>query len=86
MLERTGKELDGTDEEIEEALNDILNDTIDYVGKARYNPNAEKIAEALGFSTPAEWHTYEELPEWLTAYDLLHLIAESSSDEEETDK
>lgn len=78
VLERTGKELDGTDEEIEEALNDILNDTIDYVGKARYNPNAEKIAEALGFSTPTEWHTYEELPEGLTAYDLLCLITESS--------
>jgi hypothetical protein len=81
VLERTGKELDGTDEEIEEALNGI----IDYVGKARYNPNAEKIEEALGFSTPAEWHTYEELPEGLTAYDLLHLIAESSR-YEETDK
>lgn len=79
VLERTGKELDGTDEEIEEALNDIiLNDTIDYVGKARYNPNAEKIEEALGFSTPTEWHTYEELPEGLTAYDLLYLITESS--------
>jgi len=86
VLERTGKELDGTDEEIEEALNDILNDTIDYVGKARYNPNAEKIAEALGFSTPTEWHTYEELPEGLTAYDLLHLIAESSSYEETDEK
>lgn len=87
VLERTGKELDGTDEEIEEALNDIiLNVTIDYVGKARYkNPNAKKIAEALGFSSPAEWHTYEELPEGLTAYDLLHLIAESSS-YGETDK
>ncbi len=78
VLERTGKELDGTDEEIEEALNDILNDNIDYVGKARYNPNAEKIAEALGFSTPTEWHTYEELPEGLTAYDLLDLITDSS--------
>lgn len=86
VLERTGKELDGTDEEIEEALNDIiLNDTIDYVGKARYNPNAEKIAEALGFSTPTEWHTYEELPEGLTAYDLLDLITDSSR-YEETDK
>lgn len=74
VLDRTGKELDGTDEEIEEALDGI----IDYVGKARYNPNAEKIAEALGFSTPAEWHTYEELPEGLTAYDLLDLIIDSS--------
>ncbi len=82
VLERTGKELDGTDEEIEEALDGI----IDYVGKARYNPNAEKIAEALGFSTPTEWHTYEELPEGLTAYDLLHLIAESSSYEETDEK
>jgi len=78
VLERTGKELDGTDEEIEEALNDILNDTIDYVGKARYNPNAKKIAEALGFSSPTEWHTYEELPDGLTAYDLLYLITDSS--------
>ncbi len=80
VLERTGKELDGTDEEIEEALDGII------VGKARYNPNAEKIEEALGFSTPAERHTYEELPEGLTAYDLLHLIAESSSYEETDEK
>ena len=74
VLERTGKELDSTDEEIEEALKD----TIDYVGKASYNPNAEQIAEALDFSTPTEWHTYEELPEGLTAYDLLDLITDSS--------
>lgn len=73
-LEKTGKALEGTDEEIEEALND----TIDYVGKAKYNPDAEKIAEALDFSTPTEWHTYEELPEGLTAYDLLDLITDSS--------
>ena len=85
VLERTGKELDGTDEEIEEALNDILDDTIDHVWKPRYNPNAEKIAEALGFSPPTEWHTYEELPEGLTAYDLLYLITESSR-YRETDK
>ena len=74
VLERTGKELELTDEEIEEALND----TIDYVGKARYNPTAEQIAEALDFSEPAEWHTYEKLPEGLTAYDLLDLITDSS--------
>lgn len=73
-LERTGKELPFTDEEIEEALND----TIDYVGRARYNPTAEQIAEALDFSTPTKWHTYEELPEGLTAYDLLDLITDSS--------
>lgn len=74
VLERTGKALDGTDEEIEEALND----TIDYVGRASYNPNAEQIAEALDFATPTEWHIYEELPEGLTAYDLLALITDSS--------
>ena len=75
VLERTGKELELTDEEIEEALND----TIDYVGKARYTPTAEQIAEALDFSEPTEWHTYEKLPEGLTAYDLLGLITDSSS-------
>ena len=74
VLERTGKELELTDEEIEEALND----TIDYVGKARYTPTAEQIAEALDFSEPTEWHTYEELPEGLTAYDLLDLVTDSS--------
>lgn len=73
-LEKTGKALEGTDEEIEEALND----TIDFVGKAKYSPDAEEIAEALDFSTPTEWHTYEELPEGLTAYDLLDLITDSS--------
>ena len=75
VLERTGKQLDVTDEELEEALND----TIAYVGKAHYKPNAEQIAEALDFATPTEWHTYEELPEGLTAYDLLDLITDSSS-------
>lgn len=75
VLERTGKQLDGTDEELEEALND----TIAHVGKAHYKPNAEQIAEALDFATPTEWHTYEELPEGLTAYDLLDLITDSSS-------
>ena len=75
VLERTGKELELTDEEIEEALND----TIDYVGKARYTPTAEQIAEALDFSEPTEWHTYEKLPEGLTAYDLLGLITDSFS-------
>ena len=82
VLERTGKELDSTDEEIEEALND----TIDYVWKASYNPNAEQIAEALDFSTPTEWHTYEELPEGLTAYDLLDLITDSSRYRETDEK
>lgn len=76
VLERTGKQLDGTDEELEEALNDTI---AYYVGKAHYKPNAEQIAEALDFATPTEWHTYEELPEGLTAYDLLDLITDSSS-------
>ncbi len=75
LLERTGKATDLTDEELEEALED----TIDHVGRAGFNPNAEQIAEALDFATPTEWHTYEELPEGLTAYDLLDLITDSSS-------
>lgn len=72
LLERTGKAPDLTDEELEEALED----TIDYVGRAGFNPNAEQIAEALDFSTPTEWHTYEEPPEGLTLYDLLELYPE----------
>lgn len=77
-LEKTGKALERTDEEIEEALSYA----IDYVCRASYNPNAAQIAEALGFATHTEWHTYEELPEGLTAYDLLDLITDSSQDEE----
>jgi hypothetical protein len=72
LLERTGKATDLTDEELEEALED----TIDHVGRAGFNPNAEQIAEALDFSTPTEWHTYEEPPEGLTLYDLLELYPE----------
>lgn len=72
LMERTGKAPDLTDEELEEALED----TIDYVGRAGFNPNAEEIAEALDFSTPTEWHTYEEPPEGLTLYDLLELYPE----------
>lgn len=71
-LKRTGKELKSTDAEIEKALNDIIN----HVGK--YNPNVKQLEEALDFSTPTEWHTYEELPEGLTAYDLLELIIDNS--------
>lgn len=73
-LEKTGKALELTDEEIEEALNYVIGD----LGKAKYNPDAEEIAEVLDFSTPTEWHAYEELPEGLTAYDLLDLITDSS--------
>ena len=72
LLERTGKAPDLTDEELEEALED----TIGYVGRAGFNPNAEQIAKALDFSTPTEWHTYEEPPEGLTLYDLLELYPE----------
>lgn len=71
-LERTGKELESTDVELEKALNDIIN----HVGKC--NPNIQQLEEALDFSTPTEWHTYEELPEGLTAYDLLELIIDNS--------
>lgn len=66
LLERTGKAPDLTDEELEEALEDTIG----------FNPNAEQIAEALDFSTPTEWHTYEEPPEGLTLYDLLELYPE----------
>lgn len=82
VLERTGKELVGTDKEIEEALAD----TIDDVWEASHNPNADQIAEALDLSTPTEWHIYEELPEGLTAYDLLDLIIDSSLYEETDEK
>lgn len=68
VLERTGKELYSTDEEIEEALAD------GEIEKAL----TKQIAGALGFSTLIEWHAYEELPEGLTAYDLLGLITDSS--------
>lgn len=85
VLERTGKELDITDKEIEKALSD----TIDYVGEARFNPNSKQIVEALDYSTPTEWHTYEEPPEGLTLYDLLELYVEEfrgafEADEKET--
>lgn len=82
LLERTGKAPDLTDEELEEALED----TIDYVGRAGFNPNAEQIAKALDFSTPTEWHTYEEPPEGLTLYDLLELYPEEFSGAFEADE
>ena len=78
VLERTGKELNVTDEEIEKAFSDV---TIDFVDEAKYSPTAKQIAEALDFSTPTKWHTYEELPEGLTAYDLLELVTDSSQNE-----
>lgn len=81
ILERTGKVSTFTDEELEEALEDIIDD----LGKAKFNPATEEIEEALDFSTSTVWHTYEELPDGLTAYDLLDLIAYNSHNEE-TDK
>lgn len=79
LLERTGKAPDLTDEELEEALEDT-------VGRAGFNPNAEQIAKALDFSTPTEWHTYEEPPEGLTLYDLLELYPEEFSGAFEADE
>ena len=73
-LKKTGKELESTDEELE----NIFNEIIDEIGKRNYNPVKADIEEALDFSTPTEWHTYEKLPEGLTAYDLLDLITDSS--------
>lgn len=74
VQERTGNELDYTDEELENAFNYV----IDGVGKRNNNPTEADIEEALNFSTPTQWHTYKELPEGLTAYDLLDLITDSS--------
>lgn len=83
VLERTKKELDGTDEEIEKAINDVTESNI------HLNPKAEQIVEALDFSPHTKWHTYEEPPEDLTLYDLLELYHEEylgtfKSDEKET--
>lgn len=73
-LEQTGKELSSTDGEIEEAINEIIS----LIGNYPYDPTADQIAEALDFSPLTKWHIYEELPEGLTAYDLLGFITDSS--------
>ena len=76
VLEQTGKSLDGTDKAIEEALCNIIK----LLGRDKSNPLAEQIAEALGFSPAAKWHAYEELPQGLTAYDLLSAIVKDKAE------
>lgn len=71
-LEETGIHTDKTDEELEEALNHV----IDFVGKNNITHTEKQIAELLEDSTPTTWHTYEESPEGLTLYDLLDLYTE----------
>lgn len=70
ILENTGNETDLTDEELLNALDDIIKTT----GNAHYsNPNAAEISATLDNTVRAEWHTYENPPDDLTMYDLLPL-------------
>ena len=71
VLEQTGEPLDGTDEEIENILDKMIE-----LGKTGHSRDAERIAEALDFETPTEWHYYEDPPEGLTLYDLLEMYTE----------
>lgn len=71
VLEQTGEPLDGTDEEIENILDKMIE-----LGKTSHSRDAERIAEALDFETPTEWHYYEDPPEGLTLYDLLEMYTE----------
>lgn len=72
--EATGRELDGTDSELLEALDSIIDGT----GRSRYNPTAQELERAFNYDTPTEWHTYEAPPEGLTQYDLLDIYVEES--------
>jgi hypothetical protein len=74
VLKKTGETLGNTDEEIEEALSDVMNQK----EEPRYRSSADKIKKALGYDTLGEWHVYEELPEGLTSFDLLEQIIDSA--------
>lgn len=76
VLEKTGKKLDGTNLEIEEAIKDIIEEGYK---SEQGDTIVNLIKEALGFSKGISWHTYTELPENLTAYDLLEAIADSAN-------
>lgn len=74
VLDKTGKELEGTDKQITKDFSDALN-AFRKNNFSRYRgKNAELIKEALGVFTVAKWRFYEELPEGLTAYDVLDVI------------
>ena len=73
-LERTGEELPVTDEDIE----DFFDNLADEDGKVEASPGTQRLINALGFSNSTEWHTYEELPEGMTAYDLLEFASDCS--------
>lgn len=77
VQEQTGEPLNGTDKAIEEALCD----TIEFWEQDRENPLNDQIAGALGFSSFSKWHAYEELPQGLTAYDLLAAIIKDTDAE-----
>jgi hypothetical protein len=67
----TGKPLEGTDEDITKAIDNNLAHYFHSPTNTTIDTTARQIAEALEVEPPTEWHTYEELPDDLTAYDLL---------------
>lgn len=91
VLERTGKYLEGTETEIKTALSEVV-DSIKkygYENKVNYSNNAKLIAESLGILSPVEWHIYKELPDGLTAYDILDILvifASNARYDEKTEK
>jgi len=72
--EATGRELEGENSEILEALEDI----IDGAGRTRYNPLAQELERAFNYDTPTEWHEATEPPADLTQNDLLDIYVEQS--------
>ena len=72
VFKKTGKQLDGTDTEIEKSLETLIY-SLDYYDlfEALDDPISRMLKEALDYPAPTTWHLYEELPEGLTAYDLL---------------
>ena len=82
--EKTGQELPEADEqEILEELENIL----DGLSETPNNPLRNSLYQLYtGEKRLAEWHTYTEAPEGLTAYDLLDLITDSSNYAETDEK
>lgn len=80
--EQTGKSLTCTDERLEDLINVIINEThLQFPQKNTFDSdeNLTLLEDALGLSDViSEWHVYKDLPDGLTAYDLLELIEDSS--------
>ena len=77
--ESTGQELEGTDKEILDELENIINDSYRMSWREPHTQLQTRLVATYTEQTPTEWHYYEAPPKDLTKYDILTSLIERYS-------